>query len=221
MERRDIMVIAAAIIVVLILAVVVKPMLTGQPVNLGLPQSEPIASPTPPINEPDVYQTLPPQEGSSPEGGAGQPGSASTPQGSAPISQETMRPLPSATPVSWQPNPENPMPAIQMIEYADIVGKYTGNTSSFRIPTPYWEIAYNVTPKGERPVFQMDIVEKAGAGGEDKILRTMVYRVDKLPEPKEGRFFEGGRDYYLRIVADQVEKYRIMIRIPLKYLPDN
>ncbi|MFH0966849.1 MAG: hypothetical protein V1862_04110, partial [Methanobacteriota archaeon] len=41
MERRDIMVIAGALIVVLILAVVVKPMLTGQAPNLGIPQATP------------------------------------------------------------------------------------------------------------------------------------------------------------------------------------
>ena len=112
------------------------------------------------------------------------------------------------------------MPAVQMVNYADIVGKYTGTTAPFRIPTPYWEVAYNITPSGSSPVFLMDVVEKGVLGEADKSIRSMVYRKGKQPDPKEGRFFEGGRDYYLNITADQIEKYRITISIPLKYLPD-
>ncbi|PKL60933.1 MAG: hypothetical protein CVV33_00070, partial [Methanomicrobiales archaeon HGW-Methanomicrobiales-4] len=128
--------------------------------------------------------------------------------------------LPSPTTVSWQPDPDNPMPAVQMVEYADIVGKYTGSTAPFRIPTPYWEISYNVTPSGTLPIFMMDIMEKGDAGSEDKTIRSMVFRQGKVPDQKEGRFFEGGRDYYLKITAEQLEKYRIIISIPLKYIPD-
>lgn len=213
MERRDILVIAGALFVVLILAVIVKPMLTGQPVNLGLPQATPTPEPvdtgfSPQTSVPGAEMT----PGPVPEGTVVQPG---TP---APV--ETATALPEPTSINWQPDPENPMPAIQMIEYADIIGKYTGSTAEFRIPTPYWEISYNVTPSGSDPVFQMDVIEKDGTRGEDKIIRSMIYRQGKIPDPKEGRFFEGGRDYYLQITADQLEKYQVKISIPLKYVPD-
>ncbi|PWR74082.1 hypothetical protein [Methanospirillum lacunae] len=218
MERRDILVIAAALIVVLILAVVVKPMLTHQAPNLGLPQT-----PAPPVpveqssSEPGVI-TGPTEIELTPEP---TPVKTLTSTTNEPISSgsQKMQPLPALTPVSWQPDADNPMPAVQMVNYADIVGKYTGTTAPFRIPTPYWEIAYNITPSGSTPVFLLDVVEK-GVSGENKTIRSMVYRQGKQPDPKEGRFFEGGHDYYLNITADQIEKYRIILSIPLKYLPD-
>lgn len=220
MERRDIMVIAGALLVVLILAVVVKPMLTGQAPNLGLPEVAAPSGPVEPIASPPVQET--PVQSTTQA-----PSETSESLETDPLPVQTVIPAAGSgdlgavpTPISWQPDPENPMPAIQMVEYADIVGKYTGSTSPFRIPTPYWEITYNVTPSGDMPVFLMDVVEKGIAGANDKTIRSYVYRPDKIPDPKESRFFEGGRDYYLRITADQVDKYRIRIAIPLKYIPD-
>jgi len=219
MERRDIMVIAGALIVVLVLAVVVKPMLTGQAPNLGLPEATPVV-PMEPVS---------PVGTTEPSASLVSPGPGETlPTPSVP-DESTRAPehgegggvvLPAPTKVSWQPDPENPMPAVQMVEYADIVGRYTGSTAPFRIPTPYWEISYNVSPSGPLPVFAMDIVEKGDPGSADKTIRTMVYRQGKVPDLKEGRFFEGGRDYYLKITADQLEKYRVIVSIPLKYIPD-
>lgn len=220
MERRDIIVIAGALIVVLILAIVVKPMLTGQAPNLGLPQT-PAPSGSTGQGVPSTVQEMagPTEvqlatETPAPSGTISAAESTNTGPG-----QE--KPLPSPTAISWQPNADNPMPAVQMVDYADIVGKYTGNTAPFRIPTPYWEISYNVTPSGSSPVFMMDVLEKGTQGEKDKTIRSLIYRPGKQMDPMEGRFFEGGRDYYLNITADQVEKYRIIVSIPLKYIPDN
>ncbi len=221
MERRDILAIVAALAVVLILALVVKPMLTHQAPNLGLPEtpapsvpveqgvsgSEVITGPTEIVLTPDPTP-VPTSESPSPDK-------------TLSAGSKVESPLPELTPVSWQPDADNPMPAVQMINYADIVGKYTGTTAPFRIPTPYWELAYNVTPSGSMPVFLMDVVEKGVSGEPDKTIRSMVYRQGKEPDPKEGRFFEGGHEYFLNITADQVEKYRITVSIPLKYLPDS
>jgi len=221
MERRDILAIVAALAVVLILALVVKPMLTHQAPNLGLPETP---APSVPVEqgatESGIVVTGPTEIVLTPE-------PTPVPASPVPPVNDTLqtgsdfgRPLPSMTPVTWQPDADNPMPAVQMITYADIVGKYTGSTAPFRIPTPYWEIAYNVTPSGSMPVFMMDVIEKGVSGETDKTIRSMVYRQGKEPDPKEGRFFEGGHEYYLNITADQVEKYRITVSIPLKYLPD-
>lgn len=220
MERRDIMVIAGALLVVLILAVVVKPMLTGQAPNLGLPEVSAPSGPVEPIAPPSVQETLvQPSTHEPSEGYENVEPELSPVQTTIPgASPGDIGPVP--TLISWQPDPENPMPAIQMVEYADIVGKYTGSTSPFRIPTPYWEITYNVSPSGDMPVFLMDIIEKGSSGADDKTIRSYVFRPDKIPDPKESRFFEGGRDYYLRITAEQVDSYRIRIAIPLKYIPD-
>jgi hypothetical protein len=126
MERRDIMVIAGALLVVLILAVVVKPMLTGQAPNLGLPEVAAPSGPVEPIAPPPVQET-PVQSTTQAQS------EASESLDTDPLPVQTTIPGvgsgdlgPVPTPISWQPDPENPMPAIQMVEYADIVGKYTG-----------------------------------------------------------------------------------------------
>ncbi len=221
MERRDIMVIAGAVLVVLILAVVVKPMLTGQAPNLGLPEAPAPVAPIESIGAPTGQETSPPPGTAVPETPPPTPSSEENSNQTSESQTGQKAPEPAPTSVSWQPDPENPMPAIQMTEYADIVGKYTGSTAPFRIPTPYWELTYNVTPSGDTPVFLMDVVEKGIAGADDKTIRSYVYRQGKIPDPKEGRFFEGGRDYYLRVTSDQIEKYQVKISIPLKYIPDN
>lgn len=219
MERRDILVIVGALIVVLILAVVVKPMLTGKEVDLGIPQTESLPTPDIPAPVPDQPEPTeidtPPRDSATPS-----PESEPLVTGEPVTGSEPSAPVPSPTPLSWQPDPDNPMPAIQMVQYADIVGRYTGSTSPFRIPTPYWELSYNITPSGTHPVFLMDVIEKGGAAEDEEAIRSIVYREGKAVDPKEGRFFEGGRDYYLKITAENLEKYQVIISIPLKYIPD-
>jgi len=218
MEKRDIIVILAAIVIVLIMAVVVKPMLTGQPV-VFLPESPPPVEATlepmgtsipgdiaaPPINQETPYQTPSPDNSISP---------FTENTGATPATHVT--PVP--TPMTWQPDPDNPMPAIQMTNYAEIVGKYTGLTSPFRIPTPYWELHYNVTPVDGSSAFSMDVREVTD--GKEKTIRTLTWRDGKTPDPRDFRFFEGGREYYISIMANQLKDYRITIQIPLKYIRD-
>ncbi|MDD1725036.1 MAG: hypothetical protein LUQ07_07900 [Methanospirillum sp.] len=218
MEKRDIIVILAAIVVVLIMAVVVKPMLTGQPV-IFLPESPPSPvdiQPEPgqeyvpdnvvPPESPSVTETL---ESSPPSGGD---------QETNPVSEETKPVMPEPTTMTWQPEPDNPMPAVQMTNYAEIIGKYSGASAPFRIPTPYWELHYNITPADVMPEFSMDVMELSN--DEEKIIRTITWREGKEPNPQDFRFFEGGKDYYLNITANQLENYRIVVQIPLKYIRD-
>ncbi|NLV26690.1 MAG: hypothetical protein GXY48_05945 [Methanomicrobiales archaeon] len=214
MEKRDFVVIFAAIIIVLIMAVVVKPIITGQPVvflpespapieevisesNTGTILSTPVDTEIIITPEPTLVQET--QEPTIP-------------------SQSTVSVTPSITPMTWQPDSDNPMPAIQMTNYAEIVGKYTGSTVPFRIPTPYWELHYHVTPMGTDGTFSMDVKEKSDAG--EKTVRTITWRDGNAPDPREYRFFEGGKDYYLIINANQLKEYRINIQIPLKYIRD-
>jgi hypothetical protein len=110
------------------------------------------------------------------------------------------------------------MPAIQMTNYAEIVGKYTGSTAPFRIPTPYWELHYNVTPADTDAAFSMDVKEKIGK--DEKTIRTLTWKEGKDPDPREFRFFEGGKEYFLDISTNQLSEYRITIQIPLKYIRD-
>ena len=64
----------------------------------------------------------------------------------------------------------------------------------------------------------MDIREKTGT--DEKTIRTITWKEGKSPDPREFRFFEGGKEYFLNIVANQLNEYRITIQIPLKYIRD-
>ncbi len=212
MEQRDIIVIAGAILVVLFLALVVKPMLTGESVEILPPDTFPAQTPVPEaVLEPVATPADQPAESSGQPVSTEEPGAGVTPEA-------TLTPGPEPTKVSWQPDPEMPMPAIQMVDYADITGKYSGSSAPFRIPTPYWELSYNITPEQNHPVFSIDVIEQDA--GEEKTIRTITWRQGRQPDPKEGRFFEGGQDYYLNITAANLKEYRVVIRIPLKYLSE-
>ncbi|MDX8550964.1 hypothetical protein KHC33_09180 [Methanospirillum sp. J.3.6.1-F.2.7.3] len=215
MEKRDIIVILAAIIVVFIMAVVVKPVITGQPV-IFLPESPPVTESSDYEIYPETPYTIAPVDTEvvlTPE-------QTQIPEETQPISTATnvQAPTPTLTPMTWQPNPDDPMPAIQMTNYAEIIGKYTGSTSPFRIPTPYWELHYNVTPADMSASFSIDVIEKSEK--EEKTIRTISWRDGKEPDPREFRFFEGGKEYYISILANQLKEYRIIIQIPLKYIRD-
>lgn len=215
MEKRDIVVILGAIIIVLILAVVVKPILTGQTVVLlpEAPQNTVIAPP--PLQERSEIppaQPAPQTPVPTMEPGLSQSGDQNM---NATVQHPSLTP---PSKMTWQPDAGNPMPAIQMVNYAVINGKYTGNTATFRIPTPYWEIYYNITPNSTAQIFSMDIIEK---GKEEKIIRTITYRPGKEHDPMESRFFEGNQDYFLNITAQNLDQYRITIQIPIKYIQDS
>ena len=212
MEKRDVTVILAAIIVVLIMAVVVKPIITGQPV-IFLPESPAPVEEVIPENFSETYTPGPVDTEVilTPE-----PTMVQTTQEPVISSPGTVSITPTITPMTWQPDADNPMPAIQMTNYAEIVGKYTGSTSPFRIPTPYWELHYNVTPADENAVFSLDVRETSDSG--ERTIRTLTWREGKVPDPREYRFFEGGKDYYLNIIGNNLKEYRITIQIPLKYI---
>ncbi len=214
MEKRDVIVILVAIIIVLIMAVVVKPIITGQPV-MFLPESpesvEEVGT--------EIYsETIAPSPVDTEIILTPEPTKVQETQESI-ISYPKNRSItPTITPMTWQPDADNPMPAIQMTNFAEIIGKYSGSTATFRIPTPYWELHYNVTPENNISAFSIDVNEK-NEGGE-KIVRTIIWREGKTPDPREYRFFEGGKEYYLNIIANQLKEYRIVIKIPLKYIRD-
>lgn len=215
MEKKDIIVILVALLIVFLMAVVVKPLITGEPVVFlpELPRSE---QQTEPFSTPDYpYQVTPTSYEVilTPE-------PTPVPEASKPVSTEGPRDVitPVPTPMTWQPDPDNPMPAIQMTNYAEIIGRYTGSTSMFRIPTPYWELHYNVTPIDSDAAFSMDVREVFD--GEEKTIRTITWRDGKISDPRELRFFEGGKEYYIQISAHQLSMYRITIQIPLKYIRD-
>jgi hypothetical protein len=202
MEQRDIMVIVAAIAVILILAVVVKPMLTGEPATL-LPED---------TLQPDESATITDMIADQP---------VYTPMATMPPTLiPTPLPIPLQTPpigLTWQPDPDKPMPNLQMTKYAEIVGRYTGVTEYFTMPVPYWELQYELTyDVTKSPEFSIDVHEIKG--GVDSTIRTMAFKVGRKPDPSENRFYVSGYTYYISILAKDITEYKMSILVPSKYI---
>ncbi|MFA5347021.1 MAG: hypothetical protein WC294_02705 [Methanoregula sp.] len=147
MDKKSVMYAAGALIIILVVALVVKPIVTGQPLNTGLPVATtplPAIPPTPPA------RTLTP-----------------TPQASSPL------PLPTAIP-TWDKtvakigfvDPSTYGISLNLtlpngtridsvgrttgrVPFATIPGQYSATTQVLHIPFPYWEIWYTVVPAGK------------------------------------------------------------------------
>ena len=212
MEKQDLMVILAAIAIILIMAVVVKPLITGQPVTF-LPEGMLDAKQTSESGWIDIESTQPEYIPVATEVPVPIPTILVTPTASLA--------LPPTEPVgmTWQPDPENPMPNIQMRNYAEIRGRYSGVTENFVIPVPYWEVHYEISYDGGGiPEFSIDVHEIEN--GVDSIIRTMTFKPDKKPDPTENRFYKGGYMYYITINAKDISQYKITIMVPEKYIAE-
>lgn len=151
MEKQDLMYGLLALGIIVVIALVIKPIATGQAVDFGLPTPSPEVTPvevvpeTPALPEtvvPDptpVPTTLPP---ATPRP-TWQPGSTSV--GFVDPSQYGISmnySLPGGT--RFDSAPEN----TTMVVFSTINGQYSGTTGVFSMPFPYWEIWYNVEPSG-------------------------------------------------------------------------
>lgn len=148
MDKKDIMYVVAALGIILIVAIFIKPLTTGQPVNTGLPMS--------PTEQPSVFIYT----------------NASS-QDATPDISSTMQitPTPSPTP-TWDQKVQgivfvNPSdynisstPTVgqgtrivgqqintSMVTFATISGKYSGTTQTINVPFPYWELTYTIDPE--------------------------------------------------------------------------
>ena len=144
MDKKDIMYMAGALCIILVIALVIKPLMTGKPVNTGiaLTTPQPTATPVTKMNT-SIPQTV--------------------------ITIETTIPIPASTPTpvpTWggsvqgvqvygisgnQSRPDSSRfdEAKQdtgMTTYATFTGKYSGATQIIKIPFPYWELWYTVDP---------------------------------------------------------------------------
>jgi hypothetical protein len=147
MDKKDVMYMIGALGIILIIAVVIKPVMTGQPVNTGI---------IPATTQPAII----------PESG---PNTSITQQV---VTIVTSRPTATPTPVpTWDKNVssvlfvdpstygifynqslpggtriESITPNTSMTTIAEISGQYSGTTQIMHIPFPYWELWYSVDP---------------------------------------------------------------------------
>jgi hypothetical protein len=169
MDKQDIYYGVAALVVILIIALVIKPIMTGQPVNTGIPV------PTT-VQKNVTSDTI-------------VPGKITQPN----ITKSTIAPVPTTTPIpTWNlkvtqtigfVNPSNyglslnqsipqgtrindttlntSMTTIAKISLADARG---GTTNTMYIPFPYWELVYTVNPSVELKPSSVEIVPTGGVG---------------------------------------------------------
>jgi hypothetical protein len=159
MEKRDVIMVVLGLAIVLVVAFVVKPMVTGKPVDMSIPATIPgMATPTPTATpvaaEDDSYArykasqnmpqvtALPTSSPTPTPSWGGQP----TGLGMVDPSRYSQTPVPTPVPHSGVASETSDFQSKPMVVYATIQGKDPGSTEPLSMPFPYWELKYTVDP---------------------------------------------------------------------------
>jgi hypothetical protein len=241
MDKKDIAYVLAAFGIILVIAVVIKPLATGQPVNTGI--SIPTITQAATLKPVHVYTEI-------------------TPPSTLPVTTIPPTPVPTwdaktktvgfVDPGTYGISMNESLPGgtrmnstsvnKAMTSYATISGKYSATTQIITIPFPYWEIWYTVDPadsvggKGgsltgiqgsfsvTNPAFTLQVMD---AEDPNRIVRTITPPggLDKSlwtragdPRPWKEKFYEGARKYYFIIYAHSLNSYNMDIRVPTAYI---
>ncbi len=158
MEKRDVMMVILGLVIVLVVAFVVKPAITGKPVDMSVPVTIPgIATPTPtpdPVAADDSYakykasQNLPqttvvPTSTPTPVPSWG---GQSTGLGFVDPARYNLTPTPTPIPHTGIFSQTGESESDPLITYVTIEGKDPGLTQPISMPFPYWELRYTVNP---------------------------------------------------------------------------
>jgi hypothetical protein len=147
MDKKDIMYIIGGLCIILIIALIVKPILTGKPINTGIPTPTPTPIPfieniaAPVVIDTTILTTIPTTE---PTPTPIQTWDTKT-KGVVFVDPSTYgvsfnQSIPQGTKI------DNILSNTSMISYAKINGKYSGTTQSINIPFPSWQLVYTITP---------------------------------------------------------------------------
>jgi hypothetical protein len=164
---------AGALVIIIVLALVVKPAVTGQPLNTGLPVA---TTPNPAISVTLPERTLTP-----------------TPQPSPSLPIPTVVPTWNTTvakigfvdPSTYGISLNLTLPNGTRIDsvgrntgrvlFATIPGQYSATTEVIHIPFPYWEIWYTVEPAGKMGGKGQSLTSSTITGGEGSgIVHTVI-----------------------------------------------
>jgi hypothetical protein len=223
MERRDLGYLIIALVIVLVVGLVVKPVVSGEPVELlSFLQNDSQAEPTVPT--PKATPIAPPPTA---------PPAIVTP---TPRWDGNVQDVEFVDPATYhlnssefQPKAEipgtSPTAGNTMITFATIEGKWSGTTEVISIPFPYWEMRYTVTAltqPGE--VFPSINIQVMDADDPNRFVRIVnpgvldpnLWEVND-PRPWTEKFFEGERNYYFVITTRFIASYRIDILVPERY----
>jgi len=241
MQKEDIQWAVLGILILLVIALIIKPIVTGEPVNLGLPErADPVTGevtliPTTvpmPITQQATVSTV-----------------ITTTPTPTPVWNNVVQTLGYVNPATYGENLTEPLPnstkvspnqaAIRnsgMTTYATFSGSYSGTTQVMKMAFPYWELWYTVTPiasnlqasasssKGSystaMPTFSIEVID---ADDPNRIVRTItppggidpsLWSGGTDPRPWKEKFFEGQRSYYFVVRSHLLSSYSIDIRVP-------
>ena len=147
MDKKDIAYLVGALVIILVLAIVIKPLATGQPVNIGI--SLPTTTQEVPLRPAHVYTetTLP-----------STPLVTTIPATPVPTWDSKIKTISVVDPGTYGISVNESLPGGTRINssvvsrattsYATISGKYSATTQVFTIPFPYWELWYTADPVG-------------------------------------------------------------------------
>ncbi len=147
MDKKDIAYLVGALVIILVIAVVIKPLATGQPVNTGIPF--PTTTTEVSLKPVHVYTetTLPVT-----------PLITTTPPTPVPTWDSKIKTVSFVDPGTYGISMNDSLPGGTRINssiaskattsYATISGKYSATTQVFTIPFPYWELWYTADPAG-------------------------------------------------------------------------
>lgn len=173
MDKKDIMYGVVALVIILVIALVIKPLATGHPVNIGLPTP---ATPKPTLTVLSDSQNL---TGAASVTGASVPPVTTIPTSSPPPPTPTWDTRvktvefvnPSTYGISMNQTftngtridsiPQN----TSMTTFATFSGKSSGTTQIMNIPFPYWELWYTVDPIPEQKSTTVTITPTQGNPG--------------------------------------------------------
>jgi hypothetical protein len=147
MDKKDIAYLMGALVIILVIAVVIKPLATGQPVNTGIafPTTTQEVSLKPVHVYTETTLTVTPLI-------------TTTPPTPVPTWDSKIKTVSFVDPGTYGISLNDSLPGGTRINnsiasrattsYASISGKYSATTQVFTIPFPYWELWYTADPAG-------------------------------------------------------------------------
>jgi hypothetical protein len=159
MEKRDVIMVVLGLAIVLVVAFVVKPMITGKPVDMSIPVgipgiTTPTSTPTPVVTADDAYerykasQNMPQVTVVHTSTPTPTPSWSGQSQGLGFVNPTRYNQTPAPTPIAHTgvASQTSEFVSNPMLIYATIEGKDPGSTQPISMPFPYWEIRYTVNP---------------------------------------------------------------------------
>lgn len=217
MERADLLSLVAGLIIVVVIALVVKPMIADGPGNTLSPDN----------GTAQVMPTVTPIPESSPT-------PSPTPSWDGKVHEigfvdPTTYHLNSTTsdPITMGVFPSRNSSSNTMVTYATVHGTGSGTTEIIHIPTPYWELRYDVDPYNtDFGYFNVQVMD---ATDPNRFVRIVTLQRSDLVQGEEATakwkkenwketFYEGQKDYWFVINTQCIRSYTLQIMVPEKYV---